>query len=59
MNEKLKELITAFGILAETCRMFREELLKNGFTREETMYLVAEYMKNQLNSKKQNNQEEI
>ena len=59
MNEKLKELITAFGILAETCRVFQKALLRNGFTREETMYLVAEYMKNQLNSKNKNNQEEI
>ena len=57
MNEELKNLITAVGILAELMRLLREELLKNGFTRQETMYLVAEFMKHQIKPKN-NNQEE-
>jgi hypothetical protein len=57
MNEELKALINAVGILAEMMRLLREELLKNGFTRQEALYLVAEFMKNQLKSNN-NNQEE-
>jgi hypothetical protein len=59
MNEKMNELIRAIGLLAEMMWLLRGELLKNGFTREETLYLVAEYMKDQLNPKNTKNQEEI
>ena len=48
MNEELKNLINAVGVLAEMMRLFREELLKNGFTRNETLYLVSEYMRAHL-----------
>lgn len=57
MNEELKNLINAVGVLAEMMRLLREELYKNGFNRQETLYLVAEFMKSQLKTNN-NNQEE-
>ena len=57
MSEELKNLINAVGALAELMRLFRDELLKNGFSNQETMYLVGEFMKNQLKTNN-NNQEE-
>jgi hypothetical protein len=59
MNENLKELITAVGVLAEMMRLFREELLKNGFSRSETLYLVSAFMQAQLKNNNNNKQEEI
>jgi hypothetical protein len=58
MNEGLKKLINAVGVLAEMMRLLREELLKNGFTRAEAIYLVGEFMKNQIKFNNNNNQEE-
>lgn len=57
MNEDLKALMNAVGILAELMRMLFVELLKNGFSSQEALYLVAEFMKNQIKPKN-NNQEE-
>ena len=57
MNEGLKELINAFGVLAETMRLFNNELIKVGFSQREALYLVAEFMKSQTKPNN-NNQEE-
>ena len=57
MNDELKNLINAVGVLAEMMRLLREELLKNGFSRSETLYLVSAFMQTQLKSNN-NNQEE-
>ena len=51
MNNQLNEFITAMGALAEMLRLFREELLKNGFTREETLKLVEAFMLEQIKQK--------
>jgi hypothetical protein len=51
MNEGLKEFITAVGALAEMMRLFRDELMKNGFTRRETIQLVEAFMVEQITQK--------
>lgn len=52
----MKDLITAVGALAELMRMFRDELLKNGFTRREAIQLTQEFMAEQIrNTTKEEN----
>lgn len=56
MNEGLKDFIQAVGALAEVMRLYREELLKNGFTRKEAIQLTQAFMLEQLrlNNKEDN-----
>ena len=47
----MKEFIAAVGALAEMCGFFREELLKQGFSRKEAMELVQTYIESTLPQK--------
>lgn len=51
MNDGLKEFINAVGALAEMMRLFRDELMKNGFTRKEAIQLVQAFMVEQISQK--------
>lgn len=44
----MKEFIMAVGALAEVMRLFRDELLKNGFTRREAIQLTQAFMVEQI-----------
>lgn len=45
MNENmLKDLIVGIGALAEVAGLMRDNLLKNGFTREEACFIVSNYI---------------
>ncbi|CDZ25066.1 hypothetical protein CCDG5_1974 [[Clostridium] cellulosi] len=41
MSDKLRNLINSIGALSEFLGVMRTELEKNGFTREESVYLVG------------------
>ena len=43
MNE-IESLITSIGALAEALGVFRDTLTKNGFSREEAMFLCAKFL---------------
>jgi hypothetical protein len=58
MNDDVKQFVLAVGALAETLRVFRTELLKNGFSRAETMELTKTYLQQTLASANSNNKEE-
>ena len=46
MNENdVAKLINGIGAIAEVSGLFLKELMKNGFTREESMVLVGEMIK--------------
>lgn len=47
----MKEFIMAVGALAEMMRLFRDELLKNGFTRREAIQLTQAFMVEQISQK--------
>ena len=49
MNNELKTFIQAVGALAEVMRLFRDSLIKNGFTRREAIQLTETFMVEQLN----------
>lgn len=51
MDPKLKELITAVGVLAEMVRLLRDELLKNGFTRSEAIQMTQAVLVEQFKTK--------
>lgn len=51
MNKGLQEFITAVGALAEMMRLFRDELLKNGFSRREAIQLTQAFMVEQISQK--------
>lgn len=55
MSEQLNEFIRAVGAMAEMMRLYRDELLKNGFTRREAIQLTEAFMLEQL---KQNHKED-
>ena len=57
-NEKVKEIVNAIGSLGEMCGIFLASLLKNGFTREEAIFLVQHYMSTTLSGGFRNNQED-
>lgn len=58
MSDQLSEFVIAMGALAETLRLFRDELLKNGFTRAETITLTKAYM-HEILSQTTKNKEDI
>lgn len=43
MNE-IENLITSIGALAEALGVFRDTLTKNGFSREEALFLCAKFL---------------
>lgn len=56
MSKELNEFVTAVGALAEALRLFRHELIKNGFTRKEALDLTHTYLRETLSNA--NNKEE-
>ena len=54
-NNGLNEFMFAIGALAEMMRMYRDELLKNGFSRREAIQLTQAFMLEQI---KQNRKED-
>ena len=44
MNNNVDKFVTGMGALAEALGVFRDGLIKNGFTREEALGLCAEFM---------------
>lgn len=55
MNNALDDFILGVGALAEMMRLYRDELMKNGFTRKEAIQLTQEFMLEQI---RQNRKEE-
>ena len=41
----MKELLMVVGAAAELCGLLRDQLIKNGFTREEAVAMSTEYLK--------------
>lgn len=41
MSDELENLINSIGALSELLGMIRDEFIKNGFTREESVYLIG------------------
>lgn len=52
MNDELKNFVTGIGALAEALRLFRDELLKNGFSRDETIFLTKAFLQETLSAQK-------
>ena len=52
MSNEFNDFITGVGALAEAMRLFRDELLKNGFTRNEAIYLTKAFMHDTFSSNK-------
>ena len=56
MNKNdVAKLINGIGAIAEVSGLFLKELMKNGFTREESMVLVGEMIKVTFSSAGGNN----
>lgn len=47
-NDPLKDLINGVGIMCEMAGLFRDHLLRNGFTREEAVVMSSEVIKTML-----------
>lgn len=43
-NEELSNFLTAIGGIAEIAGVLSKELLNNGFTREEALYIVGNFV---------------
>ena len=56
-NEEVKNLITAIGGMVELLEVFREECLRHGFTRAESISLCKTYVTAMLTSAKGGNDE--
>lgn len=41
MSDDLKDLLQSIGALSELLGIMRDELIKGGFTREESVYLIG------------------
>lgn len=50
-NEKIKELKIAIGALSEMSGMLRDNLISNGFSREEACAIVSEVIKETMRNK--------
>ena len=59
MDEELNQFMLGMGALAETLRMFRSELLKNGFSMAESMRLTEAFLRETLSSATNKNKEDI
>lgn len=51
MNGELKFLLQSIGALSELLGIMRDEFIKNGFTRDESVYLVGVILESVVNSK--------
>jgi hypothetical protein len=58
MNNELDQFILGMGALAESLRLFRTELLKNGFSQAETMRLVEVFLRETLYGAANKNKED-
>lgn len=58
MDNKVNEIVTAIGALAETLRILRESLIKNGFTRAEAFELCRTYLSTTLRDANHKSSEE-
>ena len=45
MKEEISSVLNAVGAMAEVLMVFYENLIKQGFTKQEALYLVSDYMK--------------
>ena len=43
-NDELKEFITGIGLICEMSAILRDNLIRNGFTREEACRIVSGYI---------------
>lgn len=50
MSDSIKDLINGMGALAETAGIFRDMLVKNGFTRSEAISMCKTYISTTLSS---------
>ena len=55
MDDNLKEYIKAVGALAEMMSLYRDKLMKNGFTRREAIQIAQNIVLEQI---KQNRKED-
>lgn len=55
MDDNLKEYIKAVGALAEMMSLYRDKLMKNGFTRREAIQIAQNIILEQI---KQNRKED-
>lgn len=53
-NDPLKDLITGVGVMCEMAGLFRDNLLRNGFTREEAVLMSSEVIKTMLKQASEN-----
>lgn len=51
MSDDLRRLFQSIGALSEMLAIIREELIKNGFTRAEAVYLVGIVLQNMIDDK--------
>lgn len=58
MNDELKQFVLGMGALAESLRLFRTELLKNGFSNAEAMRLTEAFLRETISSANNNNKED-
>lgn len=45
MNEEVKKMILSIGVIAEALSIMRDNLVKNGFTREEAIRLCGDFLR--------------
>lgn len=50
MGNPIDDLITGIGALSELCGLFRVELMKNGFSKEESLVLIGKLIEGVCNT---------
>lgn len=45
MKDDISNLINAVGAMSELLKVFYDNLIKQGFTNQEALYLTSDYMK--------------
>ena len=45
MKEAISNLLNAVGAMSEVLKVFYDNLIKQGFTKQEALYLTNDYMK--------------
>jgi hypothetical protein len=51
LSDDLKDLLQSIGALSELLGIMRDEFIKNGFTREESVYLIGVILESVVNSR--------
>ena len=49
----MKELLAAIGAITEICAIMRDELMRNGFTREEAVGMATAYLVSSMTPKQE------